>query len=222
MTAASPQQLVEHALQASTSDDCVVIVHDSTSANLRWAKHTLTTNGVMHGVSVTVVAFHQGSEGTASGSVTASAAALDQVTRIVEAADAAAKASSPAEDAHPLVDGDADANWYDPSGKTSIDVYADFAPALGEAFGRADSDGRVLYGFVDHDVTTTYLGSSTGLRRRHVQPTGFYSVTAKPSDQSSSAWVGGATQDFTDVDVFVVDAELERRLGWAKRQVRLD
>ncbi|NUR08865.1 MAG: TldD/PmbA family protein [Nocardioidaceae bacterium] len=222
MTAASPQQLVEHALQASTSDDCVVIVHDSTSANLRWANNTLTTNGVMHGVSVTVVAFHEGSDGTASGSVTASAAALDQVTRIVEAADAAAKASSPAEDAHPLVDGAADADWFDPSGKTSIEVYADFAPALGEAFRRADSDGRVLYGFVDHDVTTTYLGSSTGLRRRHVQPTGYYSVTAKPSDQSSSAWVGGATRDFTDVDVSVVDAELERRLGWAQRQVRLD
>ena len=84
MTAASPQDLVEHALRTSTSDQCVVIVHDSTSANLRWANNTLTTNGVMHGVSVTVVAFHGTGEGTAAGSVSASASSTEQVTRIVE------------------------------------------------------------------------------------------------------------------------------------------
>ena len=50
-------ELVEHALATSTSDDCVVIVRDSTGANLRWANNTLTTNGVMHGVEVTVIAF---------------------------------------------------------------------------------------------------------------------------------------------------------------------
>ena len=54
MTAHTPQQLVEHALATSTADDCVAMVRDSTSANLRWANNTLTTNGVMHGVGVTV------------------------------------------------------------------------------------------------------------------------------------------------------------------------
>ena len=44
----TPQQLVEHALASSTADDCIVIVRDATSANLRWANNTLTTNGVMH------------------------------------------------------------------------------------------------------------------------------------------------------------------------------
>ena len=116
MTAAGPQELVEHALKATSSDHCVVIVHDSTSANLRWANNTLTTNGVMHSVTVTVVAFHGTGEGTASGSVSGSAASTDQVTRIVEQADAAARASSPAEDAAELPTGDADADWFEPSG----------------------------------------------------------------------------------------------------------
>ena len=40
--AARPQELVEHALAASTADDCIVIVRDATSANLRWANNTLT------------------------------------------------------------------------------------------------------------------------------------------------------------------------------------
>ncbi len=222
MTAPTPQQLVEHALKASTSDQCVVIVHDSTSANLRWANNTLTTNGVMHRVSVTVVAFHgTGGGGTATGSVSASASSTDQVTRIVEAADAAARGSDPAEDAAELRSGGADADWDDPPAETSIEVYRDLAPALGSAFGRASSSGRVLYGFVDHDVTTTYLGSSTGLRLRHVQPTGHYGCTGKTADLSTSAWVGGATRDFTDVSPHAMEAELARRLSWAERRVDL-
>ncbi len=222
MNLTSPQELVEHALAASTSDQCVAIVHDSMSANLRWANNTLTTNGVMHGVSVTVVSFHAGAEGTATGSVTASASSTDQVSAIVEAADAAARAGTPAEDAADLVAGEAASDWFDPSGDTSIDVFADFAPALGDAFGRADAERRILYGFVDHDVTTTYVGSSAGLRLRHVQPTGHYGCTGKPADLSTSAWVGGATRDFTDVDVAVMEAELNRRIGWASRRVELD
>ena len=222
MTAASPQELVEHALKTTTSDGCAVIVHDSTSANLRWANNTLTTNGVMHDVSVTVVAFHGHGEATAAGSVSSTASSTEQVTRIVEQADAAARASSPAEDANELPEGDARDDWFDPSGTTSIEVYSDFAPALGEAFGRAAAEDRILYGFVDHDVTTTYLGTSTGIRMRHVQPTGHYGCTAKPTDLSTSAWVGGATPDFRDVDAHAMDAELVQRLGWAKRRVDLE
>jgi predicted Zn-dependent protease len=222
MTAHTPQDLVEHALSVTTADQCVAIVHDSTSANLRWANNTLTTNGVMHDIRVTVVSFHGAGEGTAAGSVSASAASTDQVTRIVEQADAAARASEPAEDAAELITGEAAADWFEPSGETSIEVYSTFAPALGEAFGRAAAEDRILYGFVDHDVTTTYLGTSTGVRLRHVQPTGHYGCTAKPTDLSTSAWVGGATRDFSDVDAQAMDDELVRRLGWASRRVELD
>ena len=223
MNAPTPQKLVEHALDSSRSDDCVVIVRDSTRANLRWANNTLTTNGVMHDVTVTAVAFRAGAEGVATGSVSGSAASREQVERIVAAADEAAAAAGPAGDAAELLAGETAAgDWDDPSEKTSIDVYRDFAPALGEAFGRATAGDRLLYGFVDHDVTTTYLGSSTGLRLRHVQPTGHWGCTAKPTDLSTSAWVGGATRDFSDVDVAAMEGELARRLGWAKRRVELD
>ena len=222
MTPTTPQALVEHALDVSTSDDCVVLLHDSTSANLRWANNTLTTNGVMHDMSLTVIAFHRTASGTAAASVSASAASVEQVDRVVEAADAAARNADDAEDAADLPTGDADADWNEPSGDTSIDVYSDFAPALGDAFGRANAEGRILYGFVDHDVTTTYLATTTGIRARHVQPTGHYGCTAKPTDLSTSAWVGGATRDFSDVDAHGMDAELTRRLSWAGRHVDLD
>lgn len=221
MTSPTPQDLVEHGLKVSRADNCIVTLHDSTSANLRWANNTLTTNGVMHDVSVTVISFVGAGQGTATGSVTGSAASLEQVTALVEAADAAASESSPAEDAADLVAGEAASDWFAPPEGTTIEVYGDFAPALGEAFRKATAEDRILFGFVDHDVTTTYLGSSTGLRRRHVQPTGHYGCTGKPSDLSGSAWVGGATRDFKDVDALALDQELARRLSWGARKVDL-
>ncbi|WP_137295548.1 metallopeptidase TldD-related protein [Nocardioides dongxiaopingii] len=216
-----PQSLVEQALAASVADDCVVIVRDHTSANLRWANNTLTTNGVMHGVSVTVVSF----VGAATGSVTGSATTQAQVTALVIAADAAARAASPAEDVNPLVrDVPASTDWDDAPEPTDIHVYDVFAPALGEAFRVADAGRRVLYGFVNHEMTTTYLGSSTGLRLRHVQPTGHYGCTGKtttPEGRTESAWVGGATRDFTDVDALAIESEVARRLAWGHRRVDL-
>jgi predicted Zn-dependent protease len=219
--ATTVQDLVEHALAASTADDCVVIAQHRTSANLRWANNTLTTNGVMRAVDVTVIAFARQAGGVSVGSVSGSAAALDQVDALVTAADAAARAADPASDARDLVGGEADAAWDAVPGQTDIHVFDTFAPALGEAFGRARSADRVLYGFVDHHVTTTYLGSSTGLRLRHEQPTGHYACTGKTSDLTSSAWVGGATRDFVGVDALALEASLAQRLGWAERTVDL-
>ena len=79
----------------------------------------------------------------------------------------------------------------------------------------------MLYGFVNHEMTTSYLGSTTGLRLRHVQPTGHYGCTGKTADLTESAWVGGATRDFGDVDALALDAELAERLAWGARRVDL-
>ncbi|MCD4526835.1 metallopeptidase TldD-related protein [Nocardioides sp. cx-173] len=220
-TLATPQSLVDQALAVTTADDCIVIVRDATSANLRWANNTLTTNGVMHGITATVVSFIRTAHGVATASVSGAASTQAQVTALVEKADAAARASSPAEDAADLVRGAASPDWDNAPVPTDVHVYDDFAPALGEAFGRASGAGRVLYGFVNHELTTTYLGSTTGLRLRHVQPTGHYGCTGKNAALTESAWVGGATRDFSGVDALALDAELERRLAWGSRRVDL-
>lgn len=216
-----PQELAELALAASAADDCIVIVRDTSSANLRWANNTLTTNGVAHRVAVSVVSFVRSADGVRVGSVSGSVAEADAVRQLVQAADAAARAADPAPDAADLARDTVAADWEQPPGGTDIHVYDTFAPALGEAFGQAATGDRVLYGFVNHDVTTTYLASSTGLRLRHEQPTGHYACTGKPIDLSQSAWVGGATRDFAGVDALALDAELERRLQWGRRRVDL-
>ena len=212
-----PQRLVDHALETSTSEQCIAIVHDTTSANLRWANNTLTTNGVMHAIDVTVIAF----QGAGNASVSGTASSPDQVRALVGSADRAAALADAAEDRAELVTGDAARDWSDPPGDTSIQVFENFASQLGEAFSRADAEKRILYGFVFHEVTTTYLGSSTGLRLRHVQPTGHFGCTAKNTELTNSAWVGGSTRDFKDVDSTRMAADLATRLSWGERRLDL-
>ncbi|MFE0653332.1 metallopeptidase TldD-related protein [Streptomyces sp. NPDC059534] len=217
-----PYEIVERALELSRADGCVVIADEESSANLRWAGNTLTTNGVTRGRTLTVIATVDGAQGTASGVVSRSAVTADDLEPLVRAAEAAARAAGPAEDAQPLVEGvSASPDFTDAPAETTSAVFADFAPALGEAFARARAGGRELYGFANHELTSTYLGTSTGLRLRHDQPNGTLELNAKSPDRSRSAWAGRSTRDFKDVDPAALDAELATRLGWAERRIEL-
>jgi len=221
----TPQDTIERGLAlaaAEGADGCVVIVAETSSANLRWANNTLTTNGAMRGSSVTVIATVGAGEGTAAGVVGRSSVTSTSLNEIVSAAVATARASSPAEDARPLVDGTVGSGWDEEPEETSVTVYEKFAPALGETLKRARHENRWLYGFADHEVITLYVGSSTGLRLRQALPRGFVTATGKSGDLSQSAWVGAATRDFSDIDPYAIDAELTRRLGWATRTVAVD
>ncbi|WP_204357809.1 MULTISPECIES: metallopeptidase TldD-related protein [unclassified Streptomyces] len=222
MRTTKPHEIVERALELSTADGCVVIADEQSTANLRWAGNALTTNGVTRGRTLTVIATVDGKEGTASGVVSRSAVTAADLEPLVRAAEAAARGAGPAEDAQPLVTGTPSSpDFTDAPGETSSAVFADFAPALGEAFARARAGGRELYGFANHELVSTYVGTSTGLRLRHDQPNGTLELNAKSPDRLRSAWAGRATRDFKDVDPTVLDAELAVRLGWAERKIDL-
>ncbi|WPB94021.1 TldD/PmbA family protein [Streptomyces malaysiensis] len=224
-----PHEIVERALELSRADGCVVIANETSTANLRWAGNALTTNGVTRGRTLTVVAAVNGGRGTASGVVSRSAVTAEELEPLVRAAEAAAREAEPAEDAQPLVERDPGAavspGFTDSPATTSSEVFADFAPALGESFAAARAGGRELYGFAHHQLVSSYLGTSTGLRLRHDQPTGTLEVNAKSAGSGTatprSAWAGRATRDFTDVDPAAIDAELARRLAWAERRIEL-
>ncbi|POX44707.1 TldD/PmbA family protein [Streptomyces sp. Ru72] len=217
-----PHEIVERALELSRADGCVVIADEHSTANLRWAGNALTTNGVTRGRTLTVVATVDGKEGTASGVVSRSAVTADELEPLVRAAEAAARGAGPAEDAQPLVTGVAESpDFTDAPVETSSAVFADFAPALGESFARARAGGRELYGFANHELVSTYLGTSTGLRLRHDQPNGTLELNAKSPDRTRSAWAGRSTRDFKDVDPAALDAELAQRLAWAERRIDL-
>ena len=81
--ASTPQETVERALAAARCDDCVVIADESSTANLRWAGNTLTTNGVARSRQLTVIAISRGGAGASAGVVSRAGVRDDQVEDVV-------------------------------------------------------------------------------------------------------------------------------------------
>ncbi|MBF6248434.1 TldD/PmbA family protein, partial [Nocardia elegans] len=213
--------VVEQALALARADETIVMVTDAHEASLRWAGNSMTTNGASVSRQWAVVSiFRDGPRAARVGSVGSTSVDPAEVATVVRAAEAAARSAEPAKDAMPLLDStDSVEDWAAEPGTTGIEVFTDLARGLADGFDAADR----LYGFAHHQVHTTWLGTSTGLRRRFVQPTGSVEINGKrgPRDAPSSAWVGVGTTDFTDVDVPALLSELSGRLDWAARRVEL-
>ena len=222
------EQVVEAGLAAAGGPGAVVIVEESSGAEVRYANNTTTTNGVRRDRRVTVIAVRAVAGGLAVG-VARQGGAVD-VAELAAAAAADAEASPAAEDAAPLLTPSdlavagrraADPEFAAPAPETDLSVLSGVLGGLGGAFDRARSADRVLAGFAEHELATTYLGTSTGLRLRHVQPTGALHLVARAADGARSAWTGTGTADFADVRIEDLEAELVRRLAWAERSVEL-
>jgi predicted Zn-dependent protease len=213
------QQIVEDALVPGGDDGRVVIVEEASHADVRFANNTVTSNGVRRTRTVTVVSFRNVQGGMAVGE--ASLGGDVDVADLVARAQRDAAESKPADDAAPLIDGGSDADFGAPAPVTGISVLQGVLGGLSGAFGRA-GDHHVLYGFAEHGIDTTYLGSSTGLRRRHAQPTGALHFVARSPDGARSAWSGTGTPDFSDVVIEPLEERLVQRLSWAERQISLE
>jgi predicted Zn-dependent protease len=227
-TVPTPQDTVERALAAARPGrQTIVVADESSTANLRWAGNTLTTNGVASTRSLTVISVDRRAGGEAGvGMVARSGVTPGQVEDLVREAEKAAAEASPAEDAADLVTGEAgyrceSSAWSAGPGATDFGVFRSFSARLGETLRAAEASGRKLYGFAEHSVTSTFLGTSAGVRARYDQPTGRLELNAKSADLARSAWAGVATRDFSDVDVAAVDAGLAERLAWQSRRVEL-
>jgi predicted Zn-dependent protease len=215
-----PQEIVERTLAAARHLlGCAVIVTETSEAVLRWANSTMTTNGLTTSGRITVVAFVDLPEGPAAGTVSLGEAVTDpaRLADLVAAAERSAREAGPSKDSAPLPEPTSeDPAWAEPGARTSIAVYSDLAEGLAEVLAGPSR----YFGFADHSLTTTWLGTSTGVRRRWVQPTGSVELNVKGGD--SSAWTGKATTDYTDVDVRALAAEAEQRLTWGARRVTLE
>ena len=150
MSGLSPQETVERALAAAKSDDCVVIAEETSTANLRWAGNTLTTNGVAgppaHRHRHRPARAGNG-HGAATGVVSRAGVRPDQIEDVVREAEHAAAEATPAEDAGELVGAgepgpfginDGEPGWDAQPGRTEIGVLRDFAAALGQTLRAAE------------------------------------------------------------------------------------
>jgi predicted Zn-dependent protease len=212
-------EVVERALALSRADGCVVIVVEGSWVNARFAMNTSTSNGLTRTREVSVVSFVDGPAGISAASVTWSGDVA--LADLVAASEAAARGAPPAPDAADLVAGGADGDFGEAPATTSHEELASVVAGLASAFGAAQASGIDLASFVEYRVETTYLGSSTGLRRRFVQSTGDFQLNGRADGGRRSAWSAEATSDPRGLDVASHVEEVRRRLEWATRRTEL-
>ncbi len=216
----SAQDVVDLVLQAAAkhgrADETIVIVTDRAEASLRWAGNSMTTNGVSTSRSAAVISIVRKGDCAYMGVLRSSAVDSSGIDDLVAASQQAAQTAPEARDAAPLLTGSGTpVDWGDPVPGTGAGAFAELARSLSAGFGRADR----LYGFAHHIVETTFLATSTGVRRRFTQPTGSVEINAKRD--AASAWAGVSTPWFADVPADAMLSDLSARLDWAKRSVEL-
>ena len=188
------QELVEQGVSsaaAAAADGCVILVEEESHADVRFAVNTTTTNGVHRNRSVSVIVFAGGSAGAAQRSGVVGPEGVDERC---SPRSPTPRRAPPADDAFALVEPDSGnqkgtRDYGLGPEETDSSVLDDVLSSLSGAFGRARGRDAVLAGFAEHDLATTYLGSSTGLRLSHVQPTSAVSLVGRTADGSGSAWV---------------------------------
>jgi predicted Zn-dependent protease len=204
------------AKRRGAADETVVLVTDRATASLRWAGNSMTTNGESLSRDTAVISIVRRVNGAHVGSVTSSEVDPAAIAGLVAASQDAARSAPEARDAAPLLTAtETPDDWDAPVPVTATEVFAGVAKRLATAFRGQDR----LYGFARHEVNTTFVATSTGLRRRYAQPTGSVEINAKRGD--ASAWVGVGTPDFVDVPIGDMLGELSTRLGWAQRRIEL-
>ena len=212
------QEIVERGLALLGPDRGTVIVEQSSVANLRWANSSLTTNGLSSTCQVHVAALPQVSGGRAAGAASAVVSSAVELADLVAQAQATARQSGPAQDeadevpARPVSPG-----WDEPPAETSPAELAPVSALLGSVFVDRSID---LFGYAEHSVTTTYLGTSSGLRLRHDQPAARFELCGKSAGRSRSAWAGRSGRYFVGMDL--ADTPDEVRKGLAAQATRVD
>ncbi len=214
------QQAIDIALDAAAAaggaDETIVLVTDNAEASLRWAGNSMTTNGVSISRSTTVVSVVRQGDTAHVGSRQSSEVDPGAIPGLVAASQLAARSAPEARDGYPLLTGsDVPDNWDAAVPGTGAEVFANIADSLSRGFRGPDT----LYGFAHHVVATTFLATSTGVRRRYTQPTGSVEINAKRD--GASAWAGTSTPWFIDVPTDRLLEDLSLRLGWARRTVEL-
>ncbi len=214
------QQVVDTALAEAArlgkADETIVIVTDRSDAALRWANNSMTTNGVSVQRRTTVISMVRRGDRGHVASLTSSEVDPAVISGLVAASQEAALAAPEARDsAPPLPAGDAVSNWDAAVPRTGVEAFGGVAEALTRGFPRADR----LFGYARHILETTFVATSSGLRRRYTQPTGSVEINAKRN--GASAWAGTSTPDFVGVPTDSMLDELSTRLGWAQRTVEL-
>jgi predicted Zn-dependent protease len=141
------------------------------------------------------------------------------VAALVTAATETARRAEPSPDASPLVPPWDSASNSEERGVAPSAGLEALLPGLATACERARRGGRLLYGYAEHQVRTSCVASSTGLRLRHVQPSGVLDLTARRAGHPASAWAGSGAPE--PGDPVAMAGRLDERLDRPVRSAQL-
>ena len=209
--------VLAEAARLSGADETIVLVTDRSTASLRWAGNSMTTNGESVSRDTTVISIVRRGDAAFVGSVKSSE--VDPASIGGSGGGVAAGRQRGARGARRCARAD---RFRDcpPTGRPPSPSRVATCSAVSQRVWRSGFRGADrLYGFARHELDTTFLATSTGVRRRYTQPTGSVEINAKRGD--ASAWAGVSTPDFVGVPTDSMLDDLAIRLGWAARTVDL-
>jgi predicted Zn-dependent protease len=213
-----PQEIVERALELLGPDRGTVLVEHSTITNLRWANSTLTTNGMAERRTVHIVAHPEVPGGIGSGTTSGVVDSVDGLDALIARARAEALGAGPAQDAAAEVPGRPESpRWDAAPALSSPDELAPVSALLSEVLPARDV---AHFGYAEHSLTSSFLGTTSGLRLRHDQPAARFELCGKSSDRRRSAWAGRSGRSFAELDLAGTPAEV--RLGLVAQETRID
>ncbi len=215
----TPQEIVEAGIAALGRERGAVLVENVSTANLRWANSSLTTNGVTTTRRVHVVAHPWLPGGPGSGSASGMVADAADVRALVVRARQAAVDAGPATDAAEELPPRAPSpDWDAPDGGADPALLGPVTDLLGELLA---TDGPEYFGYAEQAVATTHLGTTGGLRLRHQQPSGRFELCGKSHGRTRSAWAGRAAADLASADLESTPDEVRRGLAAQARRVEV-
>ena len=210
------QDTIDRVLRLSKADACVVIARRVASVNVRWAHNTVTTNGDADEVQLSVISVI----GRRVASVTRTYFPPEQLEDIVREAEAACERRPDAPDYLPLLEGNGEpGDWGAPPADSDIHVFDPFVPQLRQLYEDARRAGIATFGYSEFQTATTFVATTTGVRKRYTERIGKVEITGKTPDFARSSWVGRITHDFLDIDAREMFETLRQRLEWAARAI---
>ena len=201
-------EIVESALQ--TLDGGCVILRAGHSQNLRWANSALTTNGDSLTSTMTVIAIdaaHPDQVGIAAGQVFGPEAAMD----LVGEAKRAAHSAQPT-DAVPLWNGQEDPGFEQEPAEVDPAQTSTMMHAVGTFLDQPHGQ----FGYAELETTTTYLGTTSGTRTRHVQDSVRLEASAR-TDAASTWWGSNSLA----VDLAAVTRQQTQQLALQEERAEL-
>lgn len=213
------QDKIERILSISKADDCIVLGTEASSANVRWANNTSTTNGVANTGRLVVISIIDGSVG----SVNSTYFPEDILEDLVRRSEAACAGKPKAPDQMPLPEGNGGASeWEEPFEETDLGAFGDVNEELGMLFKRAGSEDVFLFGYAAQTSSTIYLGTSAGARGRFVKRDASFQMNAKTPDFKTSVsrttYYGGIGEAAPEE----IYEALAKRLGWSKTTIPME